>query len=51
MKKIACLLVAVMLLACLPLTAFAAKAGETVSIEFTTENKNKVSAIVASVQR
>lgn len=38
MKKIACLLVAVMLLACLPLTAFAAKAGETVSIEFTTEN-------------
>lgn len=38
MKKIACLLVAVMLLACLPLTAFAAKAGDVVSIEFTAEN-------------
>ena len=38
MKKIACLLVVVMLLACLPLTAFAAKAGDTVTIEFTAEN-------------
>ena len=38
MKKIACLLVAVMLLACLPLTAFAAKAGDEVTIEFTAEN-------------
>ena len=38
MKKIACLLVVVMLLACLPLTAFAAKAGDKITIEFTTEN-------------
>ena len=38
MKKIACLLVAIMLLACLPLTAFAAKAGDEVTIEFTAEN-------------
>ena len=38
MKKIACLLVAVMLLACLPLTAFAEKAGDEVTIEFTAEN-------------
>ena len=38
MKKIACLLVAVMLLACLPLTAFAAKAGDEVTVEFTAEN-------------
>ena len=39
MKKIACLLVAVMLLACLPLTAFAAnKTGDVVVIEFTAEN-------------
>ena len=38
MKKIACLLVVVMLLACLPLTAFAEKAGEKVTIEFTAEN-------------
>ena len=37
MKRIACLLVAVMLLACLPLTAFAAKAGDTVTIDFTVE--------------
>ena len=39
MKRIACLLVAVMLLACLPLTAFAAnKTGDVVVIEFTAEN-------------
>ena len=35
MKRIAYLLVVVMLLACLPLTAFAAKAGETATVNFT----------------
>ena len=35
MKRITYLLVVVMLLACLPLTAFAAKAGETATVNFT----------------
>lgn len=38
MKRIAYLLVVVMLLACLPLTVFAAKAGDEVTISFTTQN-------------
>lgn len=38
MKRIAYLLVVVMLLACLPLTAFAAKAGDEVTINFTAQN-------------
>ena len=38
MKRIAYLLVVVMLLACLPLTAFAAKAGDEVSITFKAQN-------------
>ena len=42
MKRIAYLLVVVMLLACLPLTAFAAKAGDEVTINFTIQNQSSI---------
>lgn len=38
MKKLSCLLVIVILLTCLPLTVFAAKAGDTVTVNFTADN-------------
>ena len=38
MKKISCLLVIVILLTCLPITVFAANAGDTVTVNFTADN-------------